>query len=84
MTSMRSMLEHFNGGIVSLSEVAGGYRVSTRIDGHMFSILGVEEDFVALQSDTLRLRKLVSLSNVVELEIVLDLRDAEQADINGS
>jgi hypothetical protein len=66
------MLKDHQGHDVRLEEVAGGYRVSTRIDGETFNVWLVDDDVVVLQKNDLRLRKIVRLTHIVELEIMLD------------
>ena len=76
MMTLRDMLKDYEGKEMSLGAVASGYRLSTRIDGDRFQIWSVLDDFVVLQSDALRVRKLISVGHIVEIEIVLD---AEQS-----
>ena len=70
--SMRSLLKDFEGRDVSIHEMPnGGLRVSTRKDGDQFNIWHVNDDTVVMQSDALKLRRIVSLAHIVEIEIVL-------------
>ena len=72
--TMQSMLKTFEGRDVGLHEMPnGGFRVSTRKDGDRFNVWSVGDDIVVLQNDVLKLRRIVSLAHIVELEIVLEL-----------
>jgi hypothetical protein len=72
MPTMQSILKGFKDRDVSLQEVSSGYRISTRDGGDLFNVWAVDDDIVWLQSDSLHLRKVISLRSIVEIEIVLD------------